>query len=200
MSPFSASHQLVGGRLSTDFVNAQPVGSEFSWEDLIAFLAAVQIVSSDRGVQLLTLPHSDLQAAEGLLLKARRLSNSVRLAFSAMVGKQPVAAKWVESVNEILQITEGHDELVCEGGVWRIEFIGREAGLDWLLAAIARSAADIISEGTKTRLRLCANPSCELFFYDASRTHRRRWCSMATCGNRSKVAAFARRRSSRRSP
>jgi predicted RNA-binding Zn ribbon-like protein len=88
--------------------------------------------------------------------------------------------------------------LVYQGGAWRIEFIGREAGLDWLLAAIARSAADIVSEGAKTRLRVCANPNCELFFYDDSRTRRRRWCSMATCGNRSKVAAFARRRSSRR--
>jgi predicted RNA-binding Zn ribbon-like protein len=30
-------------------------------------------------------------------------------------------------------------------------------------------------------------------FYDDSKTQRRRWCSMALCGNRSKVAAFTRR-------
>ena len=40
----------------------------------------------------------------------------------------------------------------------------------------------------------CANPNCRLFFYDASRTRRRRWCSMATCGNRHKVSAFLKRR------
>ena len=74
-----------------------------------------------------------------------------------------------------------------------MEFIAREGGLDWLLAAVARSAAEIVAEGARARLRVCANGDCGLFFYDESRTHRRRWCSMAVCGNRSKVAAFARK-------
>jgi predicted RNA-binding Zn ribbon-like protein len=196
MSSFPSSMRLIGGRLSVDFVNASTATAELSWEQLIDFLGAIRIVSPERGVQLLSLPQSDPQAAEGLLLKARRLSSNVRLAFSAMVRKQMIAAKWVEPVNEILRITEGHDELVHEGSAWRIEFIAREAGLDWLLAAVARSAAEIIAEGARARLRLCANANCSLFFYDDSRTHRRRWCSMAICGNRSKVAAFARKRSS----
>lgn len=194
----SPSTRPLGGRLAVDFLNASASTSRLSWEQLIGFLGAVQIISSERAAQLFTLPQSDPQAAEGLLLKAWRLCGSFRLTFSAVVRKRTAAAKWIEPVNEILQITEGHDELVFEGGVWRIEFIAREAGLDWLLAAIARSAAEIIAEGTTARLRLCANPNCGLFFYDDSRTHRRRWCSMATCGNRSKVAAFARKRSSSR--
>ncbi|HET9995760.1 MAG TPA: CGNR zinc finger domain-containing protein [Candidatus Acidoferrum sp.] len=191
-------HRLIGGRLSLDFVNASTATSVLSWEGLISFLGTARIVSHERGTQLLTLPQSDPQAAEGLLLKARRLSGNTRLAFSAVMRKQTVVPKWIEPINEILQVTEGHDELVLGGGVWRIEFIAREAGLDWLLAAIARSSAEIIAEGASARVRLCANPNCALFFYDDSRTHRRRWCSMATCGNRSKVAAFARKRSASR--
>ncbi|HEX4546501.1 MAG TPA: CGNR zinc finger domain-containing protein [Candidatus Acidoferrum sp.] len=198
MSSLSHPTRLIGGRLSVDFVNASTPTPELSWDRLVGFLGAVHIVSSERGTQLLTLPQSDPQAADGLLRKARRLGGNVRMAFSALVRKQSVAPKWVEPVNEILQITEGHDELVHGGGAWRIEFIAREAGLDWLLAALARSAAELIAEGARARLRLCANPHCGLFFYDDSRTHLRRWCSMATCGNRSKVAAFARKRSSSR--
>jgi predicted RNA-binding Zn ribbon-like protein len=109
--------------------------------------------------------------------------------------KYKVATEWVEPINEILRITEGHDELISEGGAWRMEFIAREGGLDWLLAAIARSAAELLAEGPKAPLRVCANPQCGLFFYDKSRTHRRRWCSMSVCGNRNKVATFARRHS-----
>jgi predicted RNA-binding Zn ribbon-like protein len=198
MPSLSPSIRLLGGRLSVDFVNASTTSSELSWEDLISFLGSVGIVSPARGSQLLTLPQSDPQAADGLLQKARRLSGNVRLAFSALARRQTVAPKWIEPLNEILRITEGHDELVHEGVAWRIEFIAREAGLDWLLAALARSAAEIIAEGARARLRVCANPNCGLIFYDDSRTHRRRWCSMATCGNRSKVAAFARKRSSSR--
>jgi predicted RNA-binding Zn ribbon-like protein len=186
---------LLGGRLCLDFLNTTPSHAELSWEGLIALLEATRIVSAERGAQLLALPQSDPQAAEGLLLKARRLSSSTRKAFTAMHRKQKIAGEWVEPVNEILRITEGHDELIFEDGAWRMEFVAREGGLDWLLAAIARSAAELVAEGSRAPLRLCANPQCGLFFYDKSRTHRRRWCSMSLCGNRSKVATFARRHS-----
>jgi len=186
---------LRGGRLCLDFLNTTPSHAELSWEGLVALLEATRIVSAERGAQLLALPQSDPQAAEGLLLKARRLSSSTRKAFTAMHRKQKIAGEWVEPVNEILRITEGHDELIFEDGAWRMEFVAREGGLDWLLAAIARSAAELVAEGSRAPLRLCANPQCGLFFYDKSRTHRRRWCSMSICGNRSKVATFARRHS-----
>lgn len=193
MSSSISSLRLLGGRLCLDFVNTTPSNAELTWEQLIALLEATRIVSAERGAQLLALPQSDPQAAEGLLLKARRLSASLRKAFAAMHRKQKIAGEWVESVNEILRITEGHDELVFEESAWRIEFIAREGGLDWLLAAIARSAAELVAEGSRAPIRICANPQCGLFFYDKSRTHRRRWCSMSVCGNRSKVASFVRR-------
>ncbi len=192
------SIKLLGGRLSVDFVNTTASYPEMSWEQLIRFLEVAQIVTTERGAQLLVLPRSDPQAAEALRLKAERLSSALRKAFAAQLRKQKVATEWIEAVNEILRITEGHDELVSQDSGWKIEFIAREGGLDWLLAAVARSGAEIIAEGAHARLRLCANPQCGLFFYDMSRTHRRRWCSMAVCGNRSKVAAFARKHASAR--
>jgi predicted RNA-binding Zn ribbon-like protein len=189
----ASTPQLLGGRLSVDFVNATPSNNVLSWESLIRFLEIAGIVTAERGTQLLALPESDLPAAEGLLLKSQRLSSALRKAFAALIRKQKIAVEWVEQINEILRVTEGHDELVSAAGAWRIEFIAREGGLDWLLAAVARSGAEIIAEGSRASLRLCANPHCGLFFYDTSRTHRRRWCSMAVCGNRNKVAAFARK-------
>lgn len=192
------SIKLLGGRVSVDFVNSTASHPKMSWEGLIRFLEAAQIVTTERGAQLLVLPRSDARATETLLLKAERLSSALRRAFAAQLRKQRVATEWIEAVNEILRITEGHDELVFEDSGWKIEFIAREGGLDWLLAAVARSGAEIIAEGAHARLRLCANPQCGLFFYDLSRTRRRRWCSMAACGNRSKVAAFARKHASAR--
>lgn len=190
---------LLGGRLSVDFVNAAPPTTELSWERLIHFLNWTSVVSTERGAQLLGLPQIDPQTADALLRKARRLNDALRKAFAAILRKQRMAGEWIEPVNEVLRITEGHDELVGLDGSWKIEFIAREGGLDWLLAAVARSGAEIIAEGTQARLRVCANPHCGLFFYDDSRTRRRRWCSMAICGNRSKVAAFARKQASARS-
>jgi predicted RNA-binding Zn ribbon-like protein len=195
----AAPYLLVGGRLAVDFANIPSYPGApahgLSWDELIAFFEASQIVSAERGSSLLALPRSNPDAAQSLLSRAMRLRDSLRKAFSAMVRKEAIAREWTEPINEILRITEGHDELVADGSAWKIEFVAREGGLDWLLAAIARSAAEIIVEGLQARLRACANSGCGLFFSDNSRTHRRRWCSMSICGNRHKVASFARRRS-----
>lgn len=37
-------------------------------------------------------------------------------------------------------------------------------------------------------LRICGNPLCRWVFVDRSRNRSRRWCDMAACGNRAKVA------------
>jgi predicted RNA-binding Zn ribbon-like protein len=189
--------QLLGGRLAVNFANAGSSQTDLSWEELIQFLEKARIISPERSSQLTSLPQINPHAAEGLFVKAQRLRLSLRKVFASLVRKERIPREWAEPVNEVLRITEGHDELVLEDGEWRTEFMAREGGLDWLLAAIARSAAEIIVEGEAARLRLCANPHCGLFFCDTSRTHRRRWCSMSVCGNRHKVAAFARKHSGR---
>lgn len=129
-----------------------------------------------------------------------RLRESLLAVFSAIVRKRAFQKSLTEPINEILRVTEGHDELVQSGQLWRLEYIAREQGLEWLLAAIARSAAELLVEGPETPVRRCANPKCRLFFYDDSRTGKRRWCRMAVCGNRQKVAAFFGRKSRQRVP
>ena len=48
-------------------------------------------------------------------------------------------------------------------------------------------------DGSWHRFRLCADPTCTTVFYDRSKNHSARWCSMQTCGNRNKVRAFRER-------
>jgi predicted RNA-binding Zn ribbon-like protein len=62
------------------------------------------------------------------------------------------------------------------------------------LATVARDAVDLFGGPLAGRVRECAAPDCSGLFLDASRARRRRWCSMSTCGNRQKVAAYRRRR------
>ena len=189
---------FVGGRLALNFVNSLHLSESSNLGEFIQFLQTAGVVSPDRGTHLMNLPQTDQQTAETLLSRVMLLGSALRQAFSAMARKEKISREWIEPINEILRITEGHDELLLENGEWRLEFMAREEGLDWLLAAIARSAAEILVEGPAARVRVCANPGCGLFFSDTSRTRQRRWCSMARCGNRHKVAAFARRHDSRR--
>lgn len=194
----SPSLHLVAGRLALDFANLAPAARDLSWDEFLSFLVDARLVTEDRASRLRPLLFNEPQAVDTVLLRILRLRESLRAIFGSIVDQKPVPASWIEPINGILRITEGHDEIVPNKGAWALQFVARESGLDWLLAAIARSAAELLVEGPNAPIRRCANPSCRLFFYDDSRTHRRRWCSMAVCGNRHKVAAFLRRHSPRR--
>lgn len=187
-----------GNRLCLDFVNLGITPGEAAvqapgWDELIDFLAVKQIVTEEKSESLRKLPKVDTASARLLLRHAMELATAFRQSFRAILRGHCVVRDWVEPINRILRVTEGHDELGWDGRAWQLGFVGREEGLDWLLAAIARSGAELIAEGPSGKLRQCGDPRCQIFFYDDSKTHRRRWCSMALCGNRSKVAAFARR-------
>lgn len=45
-------------------------------------------------------------------------------------------------------------------------------------------------DGSFEHLKLCADETCRAVFYDRSKNHSGRWCSMSTCGNRNKVRAW----------
>ncbi len=48
-------------------------------------------------------------------------------------------------------------------------------------------------DGSWHRLRQCQDPTCTTVFYDRSKNHSTKWCSMASCGNRNKVRKFRER-------
>jgi predicted RNA-binding Zn ribbon-like protein len=53
---------------------------------------------------------------------------------------------------------------------------------------VVESAADALVLGELARVRRCADGRCPRVFFDATKNGRRRWCDMATCGNRAKAA------------
>ena len=61
-------------------------------------------------------------------------------------------------------------------------------------AALGRVAVDAIElladPQERSRLRACALDTCQAIFLTPPGRRERRWCSMARCGNRAKVAAF----------
>jgi predicted RNA-binding Zn ribbon-like protein len=60
--------------------------------------------------------------------------------------------------------------------------------IDDALARLADPLVTELTDGHPERIKVCASETCEWIFYDGSRTSRRRWCDMATCGNRAKAA------------
>ena len=56
-----------------------------------------------------------------------------------------------------------------------------------VLAPVLWSAGDLLVGGAQYRVRRCANDACLWLFLDESKNATRRWCDMASCGNRAKA-------------
>jgi predicted RNA-binding Zn ribbon-like protein len=95
------------------------------------------------------------------------------------------------ALNRVLALGSAYQELVWKKGhAPRYEQRRRGTGAESLLVPVAEAVARLLAEGDFTLVRKCESTDCTLWFYDRTKSHHRRWCSMAVCGNRMKVAAF----------
>ena len=92
------------------------------------------------------------------------------------------------------------DRLGVEAGLHPHFHVGRTPTLEPRGEGVAAAFGAIVAlaflasfDGTFEHLRLCAADDCRAVFYDRSKNHSGRWCSMDVCGNRAKVRAWRER-------
>lgn len=66
---------------------------------------------------------------------------------------------------------------------------GVRGALGRILAEVSAGMAD----GTWERMKACRADDCKFAFLDTAKNRSRAWCSMQSCGNRAKVAAYRER-------
>ncbi|MDX6680905.1 MAG: hypothetical protein QOG94_944 [Solirubrobacteraceae bacterium] len=71
--------------------------------------------------------------------------------------------------------------------------VDAEAGIGGAIGAVLAITARAMIDGTWQRLKACPGRDCGWAFYDHSRNHSARWCSMSICGDREKARAYYRR-------
>jgi predicted RNA-binding Zn ribbon-like protein len=129
------------------------------------------------------------------LERVRVVRTALREIADAVVEGRVPRSKALDVVNGTIRSRAVTELIAGPDGVG----IGHRHVGDPIEDALARIADPLIEElaaGHPERVRICANDTCRWVFYDESRAGRRRWCDMATCGNRAKAARHrARRRS-----
>jgi len=153
--------------------------------------AAVEAMEEDSFAVIDAMGVTDAGVA-GDVLCARMVLRGV----AGLVTDGAVPDSTVATVNAILRTGPGAELRRAADGELRRELrvdLHEDAALlPWLLAD---AGARLLVGDRAKLLRRCANhDTCVLVFLDTSRSRTRRWCSMELCGNRSKVAAHARRR------
>jgi predicted RNA-binding Zn ribbon-like protein len=120
---------------------------------------------------------------------------ALREVWDAQVEGRAPSATAVALVNEVL----GHPTRVELRPVLAGVALGHRHATDdptgEALARVVAPLVEAIETGETGRFRVCANDGCRWVFDDTSRAGRRRWCDMASCGNRAKVRRYRSRRS-----
>jgi predicted RNA-binding Zn ribbon-like protein len=190
---------MVGNHRCLDFVNTElieqgrRVDRLQDFADLVDWLEQAQVLSVAQAKQIL---HQWGQTSKGAgaLSEARAFRRALReMAEGVVQGKRP-STFVLNKINALLRYRIVDAALVRtrHGFERRASFQPRDPM--HLLVPVAESASDLLCHGDLSLILKCENPRCILYFYDATKNHTRRWCSMTVCGNRMKVAAHYRRR------
>lgn len=136
----------------------------------------------------LEIGQADLKVDETLLA----MMSELRAAITACL-KEPSSksAKALEEISAkaqlILRVDDKGRPMLSSSAVGSASIPGL------FVLAIDASSRD----GAWSRIRVCDAPECSTAFFDSTRSRTRRWCSMATCGNRAKVSEHRQRQGKR---
>jgi predicted RNA-binding Zn ribbon-like protein len=115
-----------------------------------------------------------------------RQLRSLRDALIAVIERPDDAVAWAQ-LDEIAAHAKLRVHLTAAGeSALRSEASGVQAIIDQTIATLHTA----LTEGTWSRVRICALDACHSAFYDATRSRTQRWHSYAMCGNRTNVAAY----------
>jgi predicted RNA-binding Zn ribbon-like protein len=177
-----------------DFLNTDDTDNGFP-VDRLPTLDSVLTWFVDRGVihldgadRLRAQAADDPVFAAADLARVRAVRSALREVADAIVDHRPPKAGALDTVNRALHARQVIELVPSSDGCVAVDH--RHVG-DPIDDALARLTDPLVTElvsGHPERIKVCDNHTCAWVFYDTSRTGRRRWCDMATCGNRAKAA------------
>jgi predicted RNA-binding Zn ribbon-like protein len=209
-SALSATHGVPGHEHTAglqdalDFVNTfqltrdGPIDHLPGFVDALHWLDERELLHHEMVSDELARHTHDQAASEGRLRRLQRVRAALRELLDAKVEQRPADDAALREVNRAMQAHYTYELIPAPDGV-SLDHRHKGDPIDGALAHLAEIVARELTRSTAARLRVCANDECRWVFHDSSPAGRRKWCDMATCGNRAKVARHrARQREVRR--
>jgi predicted RNA-binding Zn ribbon-like protein len=182
-----------------DFINTfelekgHPTDRMVDLPTALAWLRQRDLLHDDAAAACAARAAADPTLADRTLTRIRHVRDAMRDLVEAQTERRPPSR---DHLNEINRALRTHYVYVLVPAPDGVSLDHRHEGdpVEGAVARLAESIAREVSQGYVARLRVCANATCRWVFFDTSRTGRRRWCDMATCGNRAKAARHRERR------
>jgi predicted RNA-binding Zn ribbon-like protein len=179
----------LGGRPALDFVNTR---RERWRRDVECLLSVEEVVFWLVRARLLPQP---MRAPASVLAEARELREAIDAGVRAAVERSEPDPAAVALIDDWLALAGSRPALLTDQtGRPVLSERPRADSPRRALGMVAYDAARMLGiETERTRVRICGSDSCSARFYDRSPAARRRWCSMALCGNQAKARRFRER-------
>lgn len=193
------SFLFVGDNLCLDFINTEiieegrPIDLLGGVDDLTRWAVAAHLLDAAQARELAR-RWSRTRAAEPFFGRAVQFRAVLReMVARIAAGRTVVPPATLTAINDVLGARIGALELKRTPSGYETRSRHEISEPVHLLVPIAESAAALLTDGDLALVRKCQGADCILYFYDTTKNHARRWCSMTACGNRAKVAAHYRR-------
>jgi predicted RNA-binding Zn ribbon-like protein len=190
---------LIANNLFLDFVNTekmrdgQPLETLLTFADFLAWTIAVGLIEVAEAEEIYKKWH-DKGETIIFLSDAVRFRNILRETAESIAAGGAVSNSAIAAINGQLNKQSGFTEIIENENGFEKRFRFDLSEPSKLLHPVAAAAADFLCYARFELLRKCESASCVLYFYDTTKNHRRRWCSMSGCGNKAKAAAFYQRK------
>lgn len=188
---------FIAERLWLDYVNTDDVRRSArvdllrDFESLVRWMEAAGVFDLERASTMRRRAQQQPAGAAAAVVDARRVRAALRALAERGVQSELVRNESLQEINRVLgrsavtRRVEGRTD-----GSFTRAFVPVGDAFAGLMIPLVESAADALINGELSRVRRCGDPRCPRVFYDSTRNGRRRWCDMATCGNRAKAARF----------
>lgn len=186
--------QFVAGHLALDFINTVAFRADPGRtadrlqrpEDVHRWANQAQL--PDRAAI-----NSGPRVGAAALRHIRAVREQLFAVFHAIAGRDPIPAETLARVGTALHDCCAKRRLLVDGAEVRWAWRASARSTDYVLYPVLTTATDLLTSDSRGLVRQCEDPDCGWLFLDRSNARKRRWCSMADCGNRNKVRNYYRR-------
>ena len=193
-----ADHDLpnaVGGALCLDFVNTVDPRHEVNrreylsdYDALVAWARHVGAISEAQARRMLSASRQYPAQSSQALRRAVLLREALYRIFASMTQGRGPRGDDLDRMNHELSNAMVQARVVNAKDGFRWRWDDSRLRLDYILWPVVRSAADLLTVGPLERVRECPGAgTCGWMFLDVSKSGKRRWCEMSSCGNRAKA-------------
>jgi len=191
---------LVGGVLALDFANtagaretAAPIEHLLTAANAVAWALHAGSIGAAAAKRASSVVSADNEAARKLLRHAVQLRDAVYAVGAAIAHGDAPPQPDLRTLKDVAHRAMSEAELApVPAGGYGLDF-SRAPTEAALLGPIAWSAINLLATAPFERIKQCPAHDCGWLFLDTSKNNARRWCDMATCGNRTKATRFRER-------